>query len=182
MCIRDRVSDAANAVDDGVDAIMLAGETASGAHPAKAVQTLDAIIRDAEAGMSSPRLVYASDADDHSQAICDAAVTLAERGNAQAIVAITRGGKSPRRLSALRPRVPILAVTERNDIARQLSLLWGVFPVCIDALERVDLAGTQISRQLMDQGHVPEGALVVLLSITPDLGRVDANYLKIQRF
>ena len=179
---RAEVSDAANAVDDGVDVIMLAGETASGAHPAKAVQTLDAIIRDAEAGVPPQRISYAIDADDHSQAMCEAAVTLAERGAAQAIVAITRGGRSPRRLSALRPTVPIIAVTERDDIARQLSLLWGVYPVCTGALERVDLAGTLISRQLVDGGHVSEGALVVLISITPDLGRVDANYLKIQRF
>ncbi len=179
---RAEVSDAANAVDDGVDVIMLAGETASGAHPAKAVQALDAIIRDAEAGVPPQRISYAIDADDHSQAMCEAAVTLAERGAAQAIVAITRGGRSPRRLSALRPTVPIIAVTERDDIARQLSLLWGVYPVCTGALERVDLAGTLISRQLVDGGHVSEGALVVLISITPDLGRVDANYVKIQRF
>ena len=179
---RAEVSDAANAVDDGVDVIMLAGETASGAHPAKAVQTLDAIIRDAEAGTPPQRISYAVDSDDHSQAMCEAAVTLAERGAAQAIVAITRGGRSPRRLSALRPSVPIIAVTERDAIARQLSLLWGVYPVCAGGLERVDLAGSLISRQLVDGGHVPEGALVVLISITPDLGRVDANYLKIQRF
>ena len=179
---RAEVSDAFNAVEDGVDVIMLAGETASGAHPAKAVQTLDAIIRDAEAGITRQRLGYAMDQDDHSQAMCEAAVTLAERGAAQAIVAITRGGKSPRRLSALRPAVPIVAVTERTDIARQLSLLWGVFPVCTSALENVDAAGSQISQQLVSGGHVPEGALVVLISITPDLGRVDANYLKIQRF
>lgn len=179
---RAEVSDAANAVDDGVDVIMLAGETASGAHPAKAVQTLDSIIRDAEASGPPQRLVYALDRDDHSQAICEAAVTLAERGAAQAIVAITRGGRSPRRLSALRPSVPIVAVTERADIARQLSLLWGVYPVCTSALEQVDLSGSQISKQLVDGGHVPEGAAVVLLSITPDLSRADANYLKIQRF
>ena len=179
---RAEVSDAANAVDDGVDAIMLAGETASGAYPAKAVQTLDAIIRDAEAGNPPQRLVYASTADDHSQAICEAAVTLAERGDAQAIIAITRGGKSPRRLSALRPRVPVIAVTSQADIARQLGLLWGVFPVCTAGLEDVDVAGTQISHQLIDQGLVAEGALVVLVSITPDLGRADANYLKLQRF
>jgi pyruvate kinase len=179
---RAEVSDAANAVDDGVDAIMLSGETASGAYPAKAVQTLDAIIRDAEGAARFERLGYVASSDDHSQAICEAAVTLAERGQAQAIVAITRGGKSPRRLAALRPRVPIIAVTSREDIARQMSLLWGVIPECHASLEDVDIAGAALSRMLIARGHVSEGALVVLVSITPDLGRPDANYLKIQRF
>jgi pyruvate kinase len=83
---RAEVSDAANAVEDGVDAIMLAGETAAGAFPARAVQTLDAVIRDAEASLwqeSPVRLrARAEQGHDHAQALCEAAVTLAERGEA----------------------------------------------------------------------------------------------------
>jgi pyruvate kinase len=181
---RAEVSDAANAVDAGVDAIMLAGETASGAYPARAVQTLDSIIRDAESDRSDrSRPTFKDEAEhDHAHAICEAAVTLAERGDAEAIVAITRGGKTAKRLSALRPRVPILAMTNSEQMARQLALYWGVSPVCTDVLDRTDLAGTLIGRQLVGRGLVAEGALVVLVSITPDLDRVDANYLKIQRF
>ena len=181
---RAEVGDAANAVNDGVDAIMLAGETASGAYPARSVQTLDAIIRDAESDPSAdPRQALKAEAEhDHADAICEAAVTLAERGDTRAIVAITRGGKTAKRLSALRPRVPILAMTNSEEIARQLTLHWGVSPVCTDVLEHSDLAGTLIGRQLVGQGLVAEGALVVLVSISPDLGRVDANYLKVQRF
>ena len=129
---RAEVSDAANAVDDGVDAIMLAGETASGAFPARAVQTLDAIIRErrSRTGRRRVPLVFQDAGDhDHAQAICEAAVTLAEHGEAHAIIAVTRGGKTARRLSALRPRVPILAMTERVEMARRLALYWGVFPV-----------------------------------------------------
>ena len=110
-----------------MDAIMLAGETAAGAFPARAVQTLDAIIRDAEPS-PSPSAVAASRRareHDHAQAICEAAVTLAERGDAQAIVAVTRGGGTARRLSALRPRAPILAMTDRDEMARRLALLLG---------------------------------------------------------
>jgi pyruvate kinase len=180
---RAEVSDAANAVEDGVDVIMLAGETASGAYPAKAVQTLDAIIRDAESGQPpAPRALGPDTKDeDHAQAICEAAVTLAERGEAQAIVAITRGGRTAMRLSALRPRVPVLAMTASDATARQLSLHWGVFPVCTELFDQTDLAGTLLGRQLVDRGLVAEGAVVVLVSINPDLGRADANYLKIQR-
>jgi len=180
---RAEVSDAANAVDDGVDAIMLAGETASGAFPVRAVQTLDAIIRSAESDRpeTGPVVFHDGGRRDHGQAICEAAITMAEHGEAHAIIAVTRGGKTARRLSALRPRVPILALTERVEMARRLSLLWGVFPVASSIVRKVDSVGTLIGGQLVERGLIPEGALVVLASISPDLGRGDANYLKIQR-
>jgi pyruvate kinase len=179
---RAEVSDAANAVDDGVDVIMLAGETASGANPARAVATLDSIIRDAEsdrAALAPPMIDPAE--HDHVQAICEAAVTLAERGDAHAIIAVTRGGKTARRLSALRPPVPIVALTERDEMARRLAIYWGVFPVASNLIRKVDSVGTLIGGQLAERGLVPAGAMVVLVSISPELGRSDANYLKIQR-
>src|SRR5258706_10489586 len=89
---RAEVNDAANAVEDGVDAIMLAGETAAGAHAIRAVKTLNAIIGDAE---TAPLHSVAADLgravpyDDHARALCEAAVTLADRSAAQAIVAVT---------------------------------------------------------------------------------------------
>src|SRR6185312_13365988 len=88
---RAEVNDAANAVDDGVDAIMLTGETAAGAYPARTVQTLDAIIRDAELmpRLEAARRMSDSRHHDHAQALCEAAVILANRGEAQAIVAVT---------------------------------------------------------------------------------------------
>jgi len=179
---RAEVNDAANAVDDGVDAIMLAGETAVGAFAARAVQTLDAIIRDAEASPSAESTMAMRREDSgHEAAICEAAVTLATRGAAQAIVAVTRGGGTARRLSALRPQAPIFATTDRDDTARRLALYWGVVPLCTEIAENVAEAGTLIGRQLVDRGLVAEGAAVVLVSISADLTRSDANYLKIQR-
>jgi pyruvate kinase len=180
---RAEVNDAANAVEDGVDAIMLAGETAAGKYPDRAVLTLDAIIRDAEAGLPIDRLPVKEGGppDDHAQALCEAAVTLANRGDAQAIVAVTRGGGTARRLSALRPRAPIFATTDRDDTARRLSIYWGVAPVCAEIGETVDSAGTFIGQQLVARGLVASGATVVLVSISADLARDDANYLKIKR-
>jgi pyruvate kinase len=180
---RAEVSDAANAVDDGVDAIMLAGETAVGAFPARAVQTLDAIIQDAETSLSVDRFASPGEPphNDHAQALCEAAVTLANRGDAQAIVAVTRGGGTARRLSALRPRAPIFATTDRDEMARRLSLYWGVVPLCTDIGENVSSAGVLIGEELVQRGLLAAGAAVVLVSISADLTRQDANFLKIQR-
>ena len=122
---RAEVSDAANAVDDGVDAIMLAGETAVGLYPVKTVETLDAIIREAErigSGAQRRRIgamapIVEVPRTPHAQALCEAAVTLADHSGAFAIVAITRLGNAARVLSALRPRTPIFAATE-TDVDR----------------------------------------------------------------
>lgn len=180
---RAEVSDAANAVDDGVDAIMLAGETAMGAYPVRAVQTLDLIIRDAErippvgsVPLEGGRLLRG-----HGRALCEAAVTLAERGDATAIVAVTRGGKTARLLSALRPRAPIYAATDQPDVARRLALAWGVVPVVADLGGDVSAAAGRIGEQLVAYGAIPASSSIVLVSITPDLTPGPSNFLKLQR-
>src|SRR6266550_1267653 len=131
---RAEVSDAANAVDDGVDAIMLAGETAAGMFPVKAVQTLDLVIRDAEQipPVSSSALEETHLLSGPGRALCEAAVTLAMHSEAAAIVAVTRGGKTARVLSALRARATIYAATSSADVARRLALAWGVIPLICD--------------------------------------------------
>lgn len=180
---RAEVSDAANAVEAGVDAIMLAGETAVGQFPIRAVQTLDAIIREAEAAppapvvpLEGPRLLGG-----HGRAICEAAVTLATRSDATAIVAITRGGKTARLLAALRPRVPIYAATDNAAIARRLSLYWGVVPVVARLHGDVSETATRIGSLLVARGSLPAAATVVLVSITPELAPGPSNFLKLQR-
>ncbi|MGH9331006.1 MAG: pyruvate kinase [Vicinamibacterales bacterium] len=180
---RAEVSDAANAVDDGVDAIMLAGETAVGAYPVRAVQTLDRIIRDAETmppvgsiPLEGTRLLAG-----HGRALCEAAVTLAERGDANAIVAITRGGKTARLLSALRPRAPVFAATDDPGIARRLALAWGVVPVVADLSGDVSEAAGRIGRKLVELGASPSASVIVLVSITPGLTPGPSNFLKLQR-
>jgi pyruvate kinase len=180
---RAEVSDAANAVEDGVDAIMLAGETAAGAFPSRAVQTLDAIITEAEGGIPLAAVPPSAEtADGHTQAMCEAAVTLANRSGARAIVAITRGGNTARRLSALRPRAPIVAACDDETTARQLSLFWGVQPVHTPMSDDSAQAGMLVGQELAGRGLVPRDANVVLVSVNPDLTRVDANFLKIHRF
>ena len=185
---RAEVSDAANAVDDGVDAIMLSGETAVGAYPVRAVQTLDAVIRDAESIPNAIEIAPRRRAADflgvpmlagHGRAICQAAVTLADHGEATAIVAVTRGGKTSRVLSAMRPRAPIYAATDQVDVSRRLALSWGVVPVLTDLAGDVDTAAVRIGETLSERGAVPPSAVIVLVSIHPDLARGQANFLRL---
>jgi pyruvate kinase len=175
---RAEVSDAANAVDEGTDAIMLAGETAIGAYPERAVQTLDRVICEAEMLPGADRVVPVMDptGSRHGRALCEAAVTLAAAGQADAIVAVTREGKTARWLSALRPSAPVFAATANAGVAASLAMVWGVTPVVTpirdnEALERILLEGQLIA----------PGATVVFINVSPDLDRADANFLNVQK-
>ena len=203
---RAEVSDAAHAVDDGVDAIMLAGETAVGLAPARVVRTLDAIITDAESAVpgiglkaaaygalrhaqgvvSSPnhtpeRAPYTGPGEaESSPALCEAAVTLAASGHAEAIVAITRTGRTARLLAGFRPGPPVYAVTGDAATARRLAVLWGVVPVVGDLGDGF-VPAVPLARHLVGPGLLSEGTRVVLVSVDPDLSRSDTNFLKLQR-
>ncbi len=174
---RAEVSDAANAVVEGVDAIMLAGETAAGSFPVRAVEVLDRVIRETEA-LPAERITPASDAAGtrHGRALCDAAVTLAAAGQADAIVAVTRQGKTARILAALRPSAPIVAATASVEVAGTLSLLWGVTPLVTPERD-VD----RLSRLLRDRNLMPAGSTVVFINVSLDVGRADGNFLNLQR-
>lgn len=171
---RAEVSDAAGAVDEGVDAIMLAGETAIGRFPVPSVITLASVICAAERdGARGGTLATGMGVH---RAMCEAAVTLAATGQAEVIVALTHFGKTAQLLSSLRPRANILAVTPSDAVARRLKLNWGVQPVVsglrdIRALEPVIRAETALSSD----------AVAVFINISPDLTRPDANFLNVQR-
>jgi pyruvate kinase len=175
---RAEVSDAATAVDESADAIMLAGETAVGAYPVRAVQTLDAVIRDAESMPGSERVAPTLDptGSRHGRALCEAAVTLAAAGQADAIVAITREGKTAKLLSSLRPAAPIYAATSSAQVAGTLALFWGVRPVVTAELDY-----ERLERFLIAERLVPAGAVVVYVNVSPQLNRLDANFLNVQK-
>jgi pyruvate kinase len=174
---RAEVSDAAAAVDQGADAIMLAGETAVGEYPVRAVETLAAVICDAE---HLPADEVAPDVDPigsrHARALCEAAVTLATSGQADAIVAVTSEGKTARLLSSLRPRALILAVPHLESLANRLAILWGVTPLFSPVPDPHALNGW-----LQKVANLPPNAVVVFINVSPDLSRQDANYLNVQK-
>jgi pyruvate kinase len=183
MPTRAEVSDAANAVHDGVDAIMLAGETAAGAYPVQAVKVLDRIIRDAEllppvaVDVTGKSQMHAG----HGRALCDAALTLASHAEANAIVAVTREGNTARVLSSLRPEQPIVAATGSLEIARRLTLYRSVHPMLVELASDTEAEPRRVAPALIAVGYAEPDTNVVFVSISQDLGRPFGNYLKLHR-
>jgi pyruvate kinase len=176
---RAEVSDAATAVTQGADAIMLSGETAAGSYPVRAVQMLDAIIREAEA--SEEVTDEPMGAPDHVAALCDAAVTLARQSQAAAIIAVTREGRTARLLSMRRPTAPVYAASDREDVGRRIAQWWGVRPLVTATSGDVDTMAARVVDQLVQAGRLAPGATVVVVNASPDLDRGAANFLRVRR-
>jgi pyruvate kinase len=184
---RAEVSDAAKAVDEGADAIMLAGETAAGQFPVRAVQTLDAVIRDAEQLLPGERVVPQEDVSGrhHGRALCEAAVTLASTAHADAIVAVTRGGKTPRLLASLRPMMQVFSATDVHAVAGWSSLLWGITPLMTQAAQMTPALAPssqleELETLLIEAGLIQPGALLVFVNVNADLERTDANFIHVR--
>jgi pyruvate kinase len=180
---RAEVSDAANAVDDGVDAIMLAGETATGKFPVRTVQTLDLIIRDAE---QMPPHVTSMLEETHllsgpGRALCEAALTLAGRSDAAAIVAVTRGGKTARVLSALHPRAPIYAATNSRERGAAAGARLGRDAARLRSRLRHAAGDRSHQRDVGDARFIAPSSVIVVVSISPDLSHGSSNFLKLER-
>ena len=179
---RAEVSDAAGAVDAGADAIMLSGETAVGAYPVRAVEVLDAIIRSAEAVPPVWTLpAPTAERPDHLSSMCDAAVTLAGRARVDAIIAITREGRTARLLAARRPGAPVYALTDAGGFAPQLCLLWGVEPVVDTLSGELDAIVLRVVSRLRERRQLPTPATIVVVSGSPDLERGEANFVRLRR-
>ncbi len=174
---RAEVSDVANALLDGTDAVMLSAETAVGKYPVESVQAMDRIVRRIES-QTTPQPRSRRVETERSQvqqsssaAISAAAVEAVERLDASCIVTLTRSGFTARVIASQRPPVPILAVTDQWRTYNQLSLVWGVHPImhrgevsyddmrdaAREEIRRLELAGTR-DRFVVTAGvpfHVP---------------------------
>ena len=130
---RAEITDVANAVFDGTSAIMLSGETAMGVDPAHVIRVMAKIAGQAEADAFSMKIYegasYYMDKNDITNAICDAACTTARDVSARAIIAVTKSGRTARRVAKFRPAQLIIAATPELKTFYQLSLSWGVYPV-----------------------------------------------------
>ena len=160
---RAEASDVANAIFDEVDAVMLSGETAIGRHPVHVLSTMDRIVRAAEEAVSTRVPVSAAApsldvAGAVSRAVCELAADL----DVVAIVTVTQSGATARAVAADRPRVPVLAATPDEAIARQLALVWGIRPAVIGSYESIDTMIEAAARAARDAGMATPGDLVAV--------------------
>lgn len=174
---RAEVADVANAVYDGTTAIMLSGETAAGKFPAEAVKTMARIAIEAEQNVDyAERLVNRGieATDDLATAIAFAACTTAIQINAAAIIPVTITGSSCGKVASLMPPIPVIGCSMRNDVCRQMSLLWGVQSVYLEekaSEEELFAEAVQVSK---DAGYVKAGDRVVIVAGVP-LGKVGST-------
>jgi pyruvate kinase len=179
---RAEASDAAGAVDAGADAIMLSGETATGLYPIRAVEVLDAVIRDAETiPLRGDERRAQGSIVSHQAALCEAAVQLASRAGAHAIIAVTREGSTARRLSAIRPRADIVAATDNAEVARRLSLWHGVIPIVCDLSGDLEQVIGRVIDAAVEQTQALANATMVVVNTSADLDRGASNFVRIRR-
>ncbi|MCS7031650.1 MAG: pyruvate kinase [Gloeomargarita sp. SKYG116] len=169
---RAEVSDVANAILDGTDAVMLSNETATGKYPVLAVQTLDKIARHMEQECLQPGMqgVYSRPFQPGGQpianAISKAVSDVASELSAGAILTLTKTGATARNVSKFRPRTPIIAVTPHIEVARQLQLVWGVRPLLVLELPTAGQTFQVAMAMAQERGWLKEGDLVVMTAGT----------------
>jgi pyruvate kinase len=183
---RAEVSDVANAILDGADAVMLSGETGVGEYPVHTVETMARIIQATEAHALEQQEVGTLRAlpwDPHTKSgvIAKAAGEVAERVEAKYVVAFTTSGDSARRMSRLRGPVPVLAFTPEGKTRSQLSLTWGVETFKTSTVEHTDEMVLQVDDHLLNLGRVVEGDLVVIIAGSPPGIPGSTNALRVHR-
>lgn len=186
---RAEASDVSTAVMSGADAVMLSAETAAGAYPVEAVQTMDRIARKVEAWQSLETHFQQSERDLESQAagerdaglrlrraIAKSTAQLCQDLRVRAVVVRSKGGTSAAQVSSNRPSAPIIALTTDQRVARRMMLLWGVIPRVISAEEFEKPKAT--ARQHADAlGLVEPGQQLLLLS---GLGKQEPSLTALQ--
>jgi pyruvate kinase len=180
---RAEVSDVANAIYDGTDAVMLSAETSTGKYPVEAVKMMVRIALESEASLRSRGFQDPPPSRDPSNAdvLADAAYRTARDAQAAAIVVFTSTGSSARLVSRYRPPVRIFAVTPHQLTARQLSVSYGAIPLLAPEVSSTDEMLAQMDRVLTEGGHVEEGQTVVFLAGQP-VGRPGTtNLMKVHR-
>jgi pyruvate kinase len=179
---RAEVSDIANAIFDGTDAIMLSGETAVGRYAIEAVKTMATIAETSEAqlGQSS---VYLNGSDDYlvSNSVGHAAIQLADNLKAKAIICFTEHGFTARILSKYRQSIPVIAVTPSPAVQRRLVLYWGVQSIELQEVSSTDEMITLVEEAVIGHGLVQLGDLVVILAGLPLPITGVTNLIKVHR-
>ncbi len=164
---RAEISDVANAILDGTDAVMLSNEAAVGQYPVEAVATMAQIAARIDQEQVNAKAMLTDDVKRSiPNAISYSVSQIAEQLKAKAILTLTKTGATARNVSKFRPQIPILAVTPHVEVARRLQLVWGVRPLLV-----LNSASTTQTIQgsldpALEQGFVNAGDLVVITAGT----------------
>ena len=172
---RAEVSDVANAVFDGSDALMLSGETAVGDFPVAAVQMMNRIIVDAERNLTLERPADVALRDD-AEATARAAWALASDRDVAAIAVFTRSGRTAQLMAKTRPPVPILAFTPEADTLKRLNLCWGVEPHAVPLAVSVEAMLENVEQVIRGKGRAQPGQQIVLVASLPVGAMGPANF------
>ena len=163
---RAEVSDVANAVFDGTDAVMLSAETAVGKYPDKAVIVMDRVCREAE---KQPMIRMSKHRIDTQfwridEAVAMAAMYTANHLNITAIAALTESGATPLWMSRINSGIPIFALSRHASTRSKVTLYRGVYPIEFDEVSEIDTlqANQLMIRKLLQRGAISEGDLVIL--------------------
>jgi len=177
---RAEVTDIANAVLDGTDAVMLSAETASGKYPVRCIETMDEIIREVE--RSDVRYYNMNLADGFltvAEAIAESACLSAMKLKASAIVCLTTSGKTATLISRFRPKAKIVAVTHIISTLNRLELVWGIQGIPIEPYTDTDAVMKAIEKYLIDYGICKVGDKVVLTMGLPVMERGTTNSVRV---
>ena len=183
---RSEITDVANAVLEGADAVMLSGETATGNHPALVVQTMRKIIQEVE------KTEYRYNREDDlkpqahspsflSDAICYNACKIAQDVEAEALVGMTQSGYTAFMLSSYRPKSPLYIFTKERSLLNQLSLSWGVRAFYYDEEESLDNILFDQMNILKERGFINTGDIVVNTGSTPIDLHLPTNIVKVSK-
>lgn len=179
---RAEVSDVANAILDGSDALMLSAESASGKYPRKCVETMHEIACEVE-NKSTIYYKYRSKEkySASSDAIAESACLVAQKLEAKAIICLTTTGKTATMISSFRPDVPIIGVSHLDHTSGRLELVWGIHTFQIEPYATSQEAMDKVEQMLLKYGLVQAGDRVVLTLGYPVMERAKTNSLRIHR-
>lgn len=177
---RAEITDIANAVLDGSDALMLSAESASGKYPFKSLRTMHEIISEVErTGSYYYNMTLGAEFFSVAEAIAASACLSALKLNASAIVCLTTTGRTASIISGFRPKARIIAVTHIQPTLNRLELVWGMQTLQIDPYTSSDEAMQQIEEMLLKYGLVKTGDKVILTLGVPVLERGKTNALRV---
>ena len=177
---RAEVSDVANAIFDGTDAVMLSNETAVGEFPVEAVSTMARIALRTEKEQLKRVTEEFSKSHTIPNAISQAVGQISAQLRASAIMTLTRTGATARNVSKFRPNAPILAITPLVDVSRQLQLVWGVTPLLVmdsSSPEETFQAATNVAQE---KSLLRDGDLVVMTAGTVQGVSGSTDFIKVE--